>query len=326
MAISIAEIRKAENKEWDSMWAGTPYATYFHSRKWAELFCVYTDGKMHPAPLLVVFSDGCSALLPLTVEDVARKLTKRYYSSPAGTYGGWISIDPLTAEHAYLLTTLLLKKTGNLTWRLNPFDKLAANSVPDNRIDDETHALNLTHGFNKVFRGWTKGHKAAVKQALKAGITVRQANTIGDFEAYYTIYEDSLRRWGNNATSKYEWTFFKELYNKQSNSEVLWLADLDNTPVSGALCFYSGQIVTYWHGAALERYFNMRPVNLVMHEVIKHACQESYSWFDFNPSGGHEGVRAFKRSFGAEPMSCPVVMIRNPRMILIETLRKLLSR
>ena len=28
-------------------------------------------------------------------------------------------------------------------------------------------------------------------------------------------------------------------------------------------------------------------------------------WFDFNPSGGHEGVRAFKKSFDAEAVSCP---------------------
>jgi hypothetical protein len=32
------------------------------------------------------------------------------------------------------------------------------------------------------------------------------------------------------------------------------------------------------------------------------------TWFDFNPSGGHEGVRAFKAGFGAQLLSCPVVV------------------
>ena len=57
----------------------------------------------------------------------------------------------------------------------------------------------------------------------------------------------------------------------------------------------------------MSDYFHLRPVNLLMCEIIKHSCDRGYSWFDFNPSGGHEGVTAFKKSFGAEALPCPVV-------------------
>jgi len=58
-------------------------------------------------------------------------------------------------------------------------------------------------------------------------------------------------------------------------------------------------------------------VNLLMYEVIKNACKQRYTWFDFNPSGGHEGVKAFKKSFGAKGMRSPVVHIetRSKRII-----------
>ncbi len=72
------------------------------------------------------------------------------------------------------------------------------------------------------------------------------------------------------------------------------------------------------HGAALEDYFTLRPVNLLLYEAIKHACEEGYAWFDFNPSGGHEGVRAFKRSFGTESRPSPVVIRRDWRLSIID--------
>jgi len=103
-----------------------------------------------------------------------------------------------------------------------------------------------------------------------------------------------------------------------SNNVRLWLAIFDDQVVAGALCFYAKKHVVYWHGAALEKYFKHRPVNLLMYEAIKSACEEGYSWFDFNPSGGHEGVKAFKKSFGAKEMKSDVVVIKSRKMKLLE--------
>ena len=47
-----------------------------------------------------------------------------------------------------------------------------------------------------------------------------------------------------------------------------------------------------------------------MYEAIKDASERGITWFDFNPSGGHEGVWDFKKGFGAQAMPAPVVRIR----------------
>lgn len=78
---------------------------------------------------------------------------------------------------------------------------------------------------------------------------------------------------------------------------------------AGALGFYAKSHVVYWRGAAYSDYFELRPVNLLMYEAIKHACENGYSWFDFNPSGGHEGVKAFKKSFGPTALRADIVSI-----------------
>jgi hypothetical protein len=42
---------------------------------------------------------------------------------------------------------------------------------------------------------------------------------------------------------------------------------------------------------------------------MRHASETGYRWFDFGPSAGLEGVRRFKKSFGATPLDCAYVDI-----------------
>ena len=111
--------------------------------------------------------------------------------------------------------------------------------------------------------------------------------------------------------SRYEWKLFEIIYNLNSSNIELWLAKYEEKIIAGALCLYSKNHAVYWHGAALSAYFPLRPVNLLMYEIIKNACDKGYTWFDFNPSGGHEGVKAFKKSFGASALPCHIV-VTNP--------------
>jgi lipid II:glycine glycyltransferase (peptidoglycan interpeptide bridge formation enzyme) len=102
----------------------------------------------------------------------------------------------------------------------------------------------------------------------------------------------------------------------------LWVAEYQNRIISGALCFYSKRHVVYWHGAGLSDYFHLRPANLLLSEVIKHACEDGYWWFDFNPSGTHEGVANFKRRFGAKSMACPVIVRKSHFFQLLDMVKQ----
>lgn len=307
MSISIENIRSATPVEWDYIWQECSYSTYFHSREWAEIWNAYTNQKMRPQPKLVSFSDGKEALLPFSRRNGFKGLVKEYISSPAGTFGGWLSLDDLDSKHGILLSQHIQKKFKNIVWRLNPYDKLVFKTEVTIKKNDETHALNLRVGFDVIYKRWTKGHKSAAKKARREGISVKVASSVHDWLAYYKVYEDSLRRWGDKASSIYSWKIFEEILGRHSPHIKLWLAFYQEKIIAGALCFYAKKHVVYWHGAALAQYFNLRPSNLLIFEIIKHTCDKGYTWFDFNPSGGHEGVRAFKKSFGAEALACPVV-------------------
>jgi lipid II:glycine glycyltransferase (peptidoglycan interpeptide bridge formation enzyme) len=251
---------------------------------------------------------------------------KNYLSSITGTFGGWISNQQLDIQHANLLVDFLSKRFSNLYVRMNPYNDLFSKVGLSDSQDDETHALNLNKGFEAVYKDWARGNKSSTKKAIKEGVSVRLASTLDDWSEYYKVYEDSLRRWADNASSRYEWELFKEIFQRKSNNTKLWLAVYQNQIISGTLCFYAKKHVVYWHGATLEDFFNLRPVNLLMYESVKDACEQGYSWFDFNPSGGHEGVKEFKKRFGTEALACPVLENKSPFLKTLNQVRSSFSR
>lgn len=326
MNIQITEVRSATNNEWDTIWQKCDYATYFHSREWANIWHQYTKGKLKAEPKIIGFSDGKFALLPISFQKIYRGLTKMYISSPAGTFGGWISQNNLNKTHTNLLVNFCNTKLGNLLWRINPYDPILSKMDLPNSQYDETHAIKLNNDFNSLYKQWTKGHRSAVKKAIREGICIRVASTIDDWKDYYEVYQDSLRRWGEKTSSQYDWSFFYLIGKLNSPNIKLWLALKEDKIIAGAVCLSAKNHIVYWHGAALSDYFKLRPVNLLIYEIVKKSCQEGYLWFDFNPSSDHEGVKSFKKSFASKELLCPIINIERQYITNISKIKKILEQ
>jgi len=315
LTLQIEQILPASDHDWDETWLGCDYATYFHSREWARIWNLYTEGLMQPEPLMVYFSDGKCALLPLTVQYFVKGRVKKVISSPGGTFGGWISRDVLVHGHRVLLVRWLLRNSASLDWLVNPYEPGVGDiRFPAKRVED-TQVLDLDKGYEAYLEEITRHHSATQRKgrkAQKAGVLTREAVDIKDWQEYFQVYQDSLRRWGDTVSAEYEWSFFHDLFSLHSRYVKLWLSTFQEKIIAGALCFYAGRHVVYWHGAALEEYLNLRPVNLLFLDIIKDTCDKGYRWFDFNPSGKHEGVRRFKKTFGCIDKYCPVVKCMSP--------------
>lgn len=308
--VCIESVRDATPDEWDAAWRSCSYSTYFHSREWAEVWADYTDRHIRPAGMKVTFSDGASAVLPLSVSLACGGALRRYLSSPAGTYGGWISEDNLERAHASLLADYMRRRCPNLVWRLNPYDPLIAQIGVGTVREDNTHAFNLSNGFNAVFSHWSHGHQSSTRKAVRERVVFQEAGTQEEWRAYYEIYQDCLRRWGTTASSRYEWPFFEAIRCRNSTATKLWLARREGAVIAGALCFYAPKHLAYWHGAVLENCLPLGVAVFLVYETLKRACAADLSWYDFNPSGGHEGVQEFKRRFSPLVLSSPVIELQ----------------
>lgn len=261
---------------------------------------------MQPEPCHITLANGTSLVLPLTASKSIKGLNRNYFMCPGSTYGGWLGETTPDAKTIRSLTEMILKQCGNLTWRLSPIDPSAGQIDLEWYLDETTHILDLEVGPERLLRSMSRGHRSSIKKATREGVEIGQAETIDDWYEYYEVYVDSLRRWGSRTTSNYHWRMFESLFQRSGQNVRLWVARVQRRIVAGAVCFSAKHHVVYWHGAALESFFHLRPVNLLFFEVIRHSEAEQKHWFDFNPSGRLEGVARFKRGFGAIETPSPV--------------------
>jgi CelD/BcsL family acetyltransferase involved in cellulose biosynthesis len=303
MSLRIEKIQPAEESEWRRVWKECDYATYFHSPGWAHIWREYTGGAVRPTPRRIVFSDGLTALAPLSEQSICRGILKRHVSSPAGTFGGCISSDPLAAEHFDLLGRYM-KSLANLNWRINPYAPFHTDATACAFSDDYTYAIDLETSWDVLCTTMNRSQiPRKVRQAEKHHLRVdRMAQR--HLKAYHAIYLDCQHRW-DSATNSYTPRIFELLYG-DANCEFWGVFGPDNRMLCAGPFLIASRHVASWLALASSDSLHMKPYECLYYHLIQHYKERGFKWFDFNPSGGHEGVDRFKKGFGAAPRPSPV--------------------
>jgi lipid II:glycine glycyltransferase (peptidoglycan interpeptide bridge formation enzyme) len=81
----------------------------------------------------------------------------------------------------------------------------------------------------------------------------------------------------------------------------IWVAEYEGEMLSGMICFYHKQSVFDWLAASIinDDVKKMYPAVAVQYEVIRHACENGYSFVNMGASKDLNGVSEFKDSWGA---------------------------
>jgi len=311
----IKDIRIATDEEWDRMVDTAGSAIYFQTREWFDIWSEYAGFQNDTK--LICFDSGKEVLLPLSYFPFLKGLLKTYFLAPKGM-GGFVTNDELDDDEKRELFNFLMKMKM-FYCAVNPYDPLT-NEFDRFNMEDFTQVLDLTAGFETIFKNWSKGHHSASKKGLREKLTVEVANAEDQWQAYFYIYQETLARWGMTATSRYEWKLFELFYKKNSPRIRLWLARHQGQIISGALCFYQNKHVAYWHSATREEFFNLNSPHVLQYHIIKDACEKGFHLYDFLPSGGHQGVVHFKNGFS--PSLKPVHIYMSPLMKVSDAVRK----
>lgn len=308
----LVEVSEASPERWGEIAAACDHATWFHTHAWAEFW--QAESGLRPRGFLFRFDDNSEALVPASEDRALAGLVRHTVSSATGKYGGWISDRALAADAAAQVWGWLARRA--LTLRRNPFCP-EPDGLPWTR-PDFTQAIDLEPGFDALMRGWSKKHLGSLAKAGQAGVSAREAGTPEEWREYFAIYQDSVRRWGDSAQAVHAWSVFERLQALPAGTVRLWLAMHDGRAAAGAICFYHRRHVVYWHGASREDAMAHCPAFALLQLAMRHACDAGYRWFDFNPSGGLQGVVHFKAGFGAQRLDAGVY---DRRPALVRALR-----
>lgn len=298
-------LKSIEQDFWWDVAAKCEYATFFHTPLWHRLAAsssqIYSD-----ATIGAELDDGRRAVFPLLKIESGYKdrLFERMVSTYSGCYGGPIADRSIhSRELLEFVLSVARNRSGHLRITSNPLAPDNPRLPGFNCRTDSTHILDLSLGHEQLFSNYSKGHRYNARKGRSKGVRVRTATTFRDYEDYYEVYRSSMARWGEQLTREYPWRLFSEgarLAEQHGQYLKLWLAIVEDQIAAGAWVFYWNSHAVYWHGATNSDYFEYYPVNVLLDHVIREASLAGYSYFDFNPSGGHEGVRLFKARFGAD--------------------------
>ena len=297
-------IKKIDYDFWFDVARKCEYATFFHSPLWHQL-ALSTYPHYKDASIGVELNTGTRAVLPLLETGRStRGIFRKLVSTFAGCYGGVIADGPITIDECnYIYQKAVTWDIEQIVILGNPFCDVQTDALQCEKEDYFTQVLTINQEFDNVLSGFSKGHRRNTKKGKQLGVTTRVANTLDDYKCYFDVYQDSIVRWGDKTSSRYPWSLFENGCRfSQENPDLikLWFAELEGKVIAGAWVFYWNNHAVYWHGAALGDYFSYYPNNVLLADVIEDVCNRGFKYFDFNPSGGHDGVAKFKERFGAE--------------------------
>jgi hypothetical protein len=312
----IKTIRNATAEEWDSIVNTVDTALYFQTREWFEIWASYAGFASDTK--LIIFENGKQVLLPYAHIKLLKGAVKAHFLSPKGI-GGFVARDKLTeSETGELFRALPRPLLAHYVF--NPFDNITDTASGMGDVD-HTQVLHLSKGFSAIYENFSEGHSRAIRKGLRQGITVERVTRKEDWKSYFELYQDTLARWAEKTTNRYSWKLFEIMHGKKTGGIVLWMAKLNGTPLSGALCFYHNSHVAYWHGATSQDSLGILNAAHVLHSHIIHdACAQGYSFYDFMPSGRLPGVVEFKRRFSPERR--PILIQMSQAMRVLGSTRK----
>ncbi|MEM1322151.1 MAG: GNAT family N-acetyltransferase [Bacteroidota bacterium] len=310
----MAKLPKLEldREAWAAFVNDCPGATFFHTPQWYEVWEAYDDYRIEAQ--LLRLPSGREVLLPLASKPMLGGLSRVYHSSPAGTYGGYLCREPLTAadrqqlyQHLCSFSTLLLQEAPLVPSVL----------AGQGGEEDFTQLIDL-EGGGGVVANWSRNHRRSLKKGLATDYHFRAAQSLEDWNAYFEMYQDNLERWGDRVMAIYNWPLFEILAQLPKTHCRLWLIEQEGRLASGAICFYFNQNVIPWHEATLSAHLRLRPTFLLYYHVIQDAIQKGFRSYDFSPSAGIRGVIQFKEGFRAKPKAVPFLNWRSDSIKFID--------
>jgi hypothetical protein len=237
-----------------------------------------------------------------------------------------VSAHSLASDHAVAIARSVLRDCSNLIWRVNPLDPLGNALERFVTTPDTTEILELLEFTDDESLRAHYRHSARkqINKAYRVGLSARVAERWEEWEAYYGIYEGRLRQWGKAASNRYPKAFFRTIYEARGPRVSLWIVEHRGRIAGGNLNFYHGRHCVEWHAAFDSSLFSCGIRDFLVDWIVRDARARGFVWYDFNPSGHHEGTRRFKQTFGTVSWPSNLILWRRG-IYRMESARRLLQ-
>ncbi|RRR77903.1 MAG: GNAT family N-acetyltransferase [Candidatus Viridilinea halotolerans] len=296
------------------------YATFYHTPLWGEIARRSFLGRYHDASFGAILARGVRVVFPLLRRERALPLPLRWlHSTFENCYGGFIADGPVSeAEALQLYQHACDWSTYTLYATDNPFGPPLASSLHgllQPVYTEPAYILPLDGDMKQVLKRFKHGRATCYRNGLRQGVQVRVVRSLAEAQAYYASYRDAVARWGEADDYGYPWEMFEQIYYLSQvypEQIKIWLMLVNDQIAGGRLALYWNECASLWHGSAHRDFLRYNVMTVGDVEIMRHALERGYRWFDFNTSGLKAGVMQYKERFGCEVRQVTLWRFQHP--------------
>ena len=161
---------------------------------------------------------------------------------------------------------------------------------------------NLQQDDETLWRSYKRNNRKNIKKALRSGVRGFCERAPSEhFDDFLAIYLATLGRQRAKDFYRFSPGFYEVLHRQMPESVVYFFAEYQGQVVSCELCLVSETTIYSFLGGTDEKYFNVRPNNLLKHELIRWARDQGLKYYLIG--GGNkmnDGIFRYKLSFAPE--------------------------
>jgi len=297
----------SDKERWDAFVGSSNNGTIFHLQKFLDY---HEPGKFDFHHLIFEKDRNIFAVLPGQLKD-------GFFKSPMGaSFGGFVLKD-ISYDTVTEIVDLFLEHARNngfreidLTHPLMIYSRIFTQNIDyallhrgfKHHVDLYSSVVDLRTHYD--LEHYDKKARNAVRKAIRSGVEVEIDN---DFDAFYPILVENKRKFDMAPTHTLE--EIRRIDELLPGKLKLFLVKKDGKIVGGSLIFIcNDRTLIDFYIAQDYSYQEFRPINLVLHEIIKWGHEKGYRYFDIgvnqdtasdNPMDLNEPLIAFKYRLGA---------------------------
>lgn len=312
MTPSFAVECPADRPAWTSLLAADRNSLADQTPQWVDAICA--DGGYRDASRAYRFADGREFVLPM-VERTWPGAAGRWFASPppAWGFGGLVGVDVDSGVVAAVLRDLASAGALRICVRPDPL-RAGAWAQPGNatltRVPRYAHVVDLGGGHEGLERGFTKSARRGVRQATRAGVTIRTVRTGELLGEHYALYVASVARWAEHQREPLmlaRWRARRRdpLSKLQAMAEHLGadfcqhVAYHEGSAVASTIVLLGPSAHDTRGAMDRDRAAPVRANDLLQAHALHHAVDHGCRYYHLGESAGSGSLAHFKEKFGA---------------------------
>jgi len=160
--------------------------------------------------------------------------------------------------------------------------------------------LDLPSTSEELWKGFKSKLRSQIRRPKKEGFTVKFGQ-LDEIESFYEVFACNMRDLGTPVYTKQ--LFENTLREFPDNARICTVYDGKQPIASGFIIGFKNQLQIPW-ASSLRTHNRFGPNMMLYWNILKFACEQGYTQFDFGRSTQDEGTYKFKQQWGAQPVQC----------------------